>query len=111
MSVYEFFCSKCDKNFETVESIIDYDGDGECPVCKNISTERILSANILFIGEKVESPSYNPAFGKVIKNSKEAKDLAKRNGWEEIGNEKPENIHKASDKILADKRKKGWEEV
>ena len=108
---YEFFCKKCDSVFEVVESIKEYDGDGECPTCRNISTERILSAKIHFIGAAVESPEYNPAFGKVVKNKHERKELAKRHGLEEIGNEKPENIHKKHHADRIEKLKKSWDEV
>lgn len=106
---YEFFCQKCDKVFETIESIKEYDGDGECPVCKNVSTQRILSANIQFIGTKVESPEYNPAFGQVVKNKRHRQELAKEKGLIEIGNEKPETVHKYHEQVKADNYKRRWE--
>lgn len=106
---YEFICQKCDKVFETVESIKEYDGDGECPICKNVSRERILSANIQFIGTKVESAEYNPAFGQVVKNKNHRNELAKERGLIEIGNEKPETVHKITERNRIDNAKRRWE--
>ena len=111
MPTYEFTCPKCDVNFETYESIKTYDGDGECPTCKNVSRERVYSSKVLFIGTSVQSPEYNPAFGQVVKNKQHRDELAKRNGLVEIGNEKPERIHKHFDDQRAEKLKKAWDDV
>lgn len=111
MPTYEFNCPKCEEKFETFESIHSYDGDGECPKCGNVSRERILSANIHFIGTAVQSPEYNPAFGQVVKNKNHRAELAKRNGLVEIGNEKPEKLHKAAEETRADNHKRSWDKV
>lgn len=111
MPTYKFLCQKCDVNFETVESIKTYDGDGECPTCQTTSRERIFSHKVHFIGTSVQSPEYNPAFGQVVKNKQHRDELAKRNGLIEVGNEKPETIHKHAEQTRADKLKKSWDEV
>lgn len=111
MPTYRFVCNKCDVNFDIVESIKTYDGDGECPTCKNISRERVYSSKVQFIGTSVQSPEYNPAFGQVVKNKQHRDELAKRNGLIEIGNEKPETVHKHYESERADKLKKAWDDV
>lgn len=111
MPTYEFFCKKCDKNFDTYESIVEYDGDGECPNCKTISRERLISDNIQVIGASLEYAEYNPAFGQVVKNSAHRKELAKRKGLIEIGNEKPETVHKHYEQERESKRKKAWDKA
>jgi putative FmdB family regulatory protein len=108
---YTFRCDKCDENFETIESIKSYDGDGECPKCKNISREVILSANIHFIGASVQNAEYNPGLGQVVKNKKHREELAKRRGLIEVGNEKTSTLHKMADETRAERIKKSWDEV
>ncbi len=112
MAVYPFYCQKCDEEFESVESIKTYDGDGECPTCQTVSRERVFKAGgIYFLGTSVESAEYNPALGQVVKNSKHRNEIAKQKGLIEIGNEKPEAIHKHYDNQRADKLKKSWDDV
>src|SRR5690242_10991509 len=98
---YEFRCTPCNAKFETVESITEYDGDGECPKCHKISRDRVFSSNIQFLGAKVQDAEYNPAFGKVVKSKRERDELAKRHGLIEIGNEKVETIHKHAEQTQA----------
>lgn len=111
MPIYDWECAKCDKPFETVESITTYSGVGKCPTCGNESKERIFSSQIYFVGAKVEDAEYNPAFGKVVKNKRERNELAKEKGLIEIGNEKPETIHKEASRTLADNLNKGWDDL
>lgn len=111
MAFYDFRCDKCDEVFEVAMSIKDYDGQGQCPTCKNISTERIWSSAVYFVGASVESPEYNPGLGQIVKNSKHRKEICKEKGLIEVGNEKPETIRKHLDKAREEKLKKSWDEV
>jgi len=111
MPTYDWHCQKCDANFETIESIKNYTGRGECPTCKNLSVDRIFSHQVYFIGASVEDATYNPAFGQVVKNSRQAREIAKEKGLIEIGTEKPETIHKHFDSQREEKLKKSWDEV
>jgi hypothetical protein len=123
MPIYKFFCDKCDDDFESVQSI---GGSGrktlkelkaqpkrmaKCPTCENVSTKLVFSHQIYFVGASVESAEYNPAFGQVVKNSRHRKDLAKEKGMIEIGNEKPESLHKKFEKDRAEKLKKSWDDI
>lgn len=81
-----------------------------CPACNQIG-ERILSCNVVFTGEKVESAEYNPAFGKIVKNKYERSELAKRFNAIEIGNENPDKIHDNFDKQRAEKARKAYEDI
>ena len=74
MPIYDYYCEKCDKDFEIVKSIKSYDGKDKCPYCKNIG-QRLLST-VTFYGEKVETPEYNIGLGTVVKNSQHRKELA-----------------------------------
>lgn len=71
---------------------------------------RIYTSDVLFTGTAVEHAEFNPAFGKIVKNKRERDDLAKRHNMIEIGNEKPETVHKHFDSERANNRRKRWEE-
>jgi putative FmdB family regulatory protein len=109
---YDWTCEKCDKGFETIESIKEYSGKAECPTCGNPTTERNYSRCLFYnVGASVENAEYNPAFGQIVKNSKHRKELAKAHGLVEIGNEPTEKIHKKFESDRSEKRKKAWDDV
>lgn len=111
MITYGWFCQKCDKEFETMQSIVEYDGKTSCPTCKNEVTERILSSRVHFIGTKVEDREYNPGLGQVVKNKKHREEIAKRMGLVEVGNDNYAKNHDALDKDRAARHKRNWDKV
>jgi hypothetical protein len=110
MPAYDFYCPKCDKNFETIESIATYDGDGECPNCKNISNERIFTSRVHFIGTKVEDREFNHGLGIVTKGKRHREQEAKERGLIEVGSDSFAKNHEAMDKAREARAKKRWEE-
>jgi putative FmdB family regulatory protein len=107
---YEWTCDKCDKEYETIQSIKEYNGVDFCPDCGNKAT-RVWSCNISFIGTKVEDAEYNVGLGKITKSKRHREEIAKSMGLEEIGNENPDKIHDKNEKEKADKRKKAWDSI
>ncbi len=103
---YDFTCEKCDQPFTVIRSIKEPTVNEPCPDCGNIG-QRVWGLPLV-IGAAVESAEYNPAFGRVVKNSKERKELAKQRGWVEVGSEKPDTIHKESAKTQAHNYAKKW---
>jgi predicted nucleic acid-binding Zn ribbon protein len=123
MPTFEFRCTPCNQTFEEVQPMArqkrltidqlrrEKKRTAKCPACGIVSSERIFSSSVYFVGAQVENAEYNPALGQVVKNSRHRKDLAKEKGLIEIGNEPPEKIHKKFESDRADKLKKSWEEV
>ena len=111
MIIYEWNCPKCEVKFETLQSIVEYNGETQCPTCGDITKERIFSAKITILGSSVQNAEYNPAFGQVVKNKAHRNELAKQKGLIEIGNDKPESIHKATEETKRDRIKKSWENI
>lgn len=109
MAIYDYNCATCKTEYEIIKSIKEYDGKDQCPKCGNIG-QRIIKP-IIFYGEKVQNAEYNVGLGKITKNKKHRDELAKRMNVVEIGNEKPEVIHKKFDKDREEKRKRSWDEV
>ena len=110
MPIYEYFCEPCSKQYDVIKSIKVYDKKDPCPECGKVGY-RILSANIQFLGSKVEDAEYNPAFGTIVKSKRHRDELAKQKNMVEIGNEKVENIHNKFDSDRAQKLAKSYEDI
>ena len=106
--IYEYSCTKCKHVFDVIKRVADLDVNEFCLKCES-PAERQFTAHIHIMGAGVEHAEYNPAFGQVVKNKTHRKELAKRKGMIEIGNEKPETIHKHFDQGREEKRAKSWE--
>ena len=110
MPTYEYFCEACSLGYEIIKSIKEYDGKDPCTACGK-PARRVFSANIHFIGTKIEDAEYNPGLGKITKSKKHRDELAKRMNLIEIGNEKTETIHKHFDNSREEKRRRSWEDI
>lgn len=111
MAIYDYFCDKCESEYEVIKSIKDYDGKDPCPKCGVVGSRLFDRCTFHHIGAKVKDAYKCPALGKVIKSDKHRNELAKQLGVIEIGNEKPETIHKTFDKQREDKRLKAYEDI
>ncbi len=108
--IYDYECEKCDKKYEIIKSIKEYDAKDPCPDCGNIG-RRLFSANIMFTGTKIEDSEWNPGLGAITKGRKHRDELAKSKNLVEIGNESPDTIHSHFDKAREVKRKKAYEDI
>ncbi len=43
MPLYEYFCTSCQRVFETIRPAKEADAPAECPACQHGSSQRILS--------------------------------------------------------------------
>lgn len=113
MPTYDFFCEKCDLEFEFVESIKEYEPRKKCVQCDNEMKRIYKYCKFHHTGAKVEDAEFNPGLGRVTKSKAHRKELAKQMGVIEVGNdfEKPEKIHKHFDQERDAKLKKAWDEV
>lgn len=108
MPTYEYNCEKCDQEYSIIKSMKSYDGKDPCPGCGNIG-DRIISPNILFTGTSVQDAEFNHGLGEVTKSAAHRKELAKRKGMIEVGNE---CLKKHEKELANDKKKriaKGWD--
>lgn len=110
MPLYEYFCEKCDIQYDIIKSIKEYKRDDQCPMCGNIG-DRIFSKDITFLGTKIEDAEFNVGLGTITKSKKHRDELAKRMNLVEIGNEKPDTVHKIFDNARAEKRKKAYDDI
>lgn len=107
--IYEFYCEKCRLGYDIHRSAADASEPAWCVACDG-EMRRLYSPPHI-IGASVFEPEFNPAFGKVIRSKNEAKELARRYDLTEVGNEKPETIHKHFDKQREQKMKEDWNKL
>ncbi len=113
MPTYAYACRGCRDEFDHLCTIADIDVPVPCPSCAatNDRNDRLLSARTQVYGTAVEDAVYDPVFNQVIKSSKHRRDEAKARGWVEIGNEKPETIHKIHDRQREETRAQRWRDA
>lgn len=97
MPYYPYECQDCAHEFEVVKSIVRIEDMEHCPICGSIANRYIAKTGGFIGASDWDTAHYNPAFGKVFKSNAEMRKEAKRRGWDEVGNEAPEKIHKHFD--------------
>ena len=112
MPLYEYLCHQCEAPFDVARPISAIYDPAVCPKCEatNGKAQRQLTRTH-FYGAAVEDASYDPGLGMVVKSSKHRKDEAKARGLIEIGNEKPEVVHKYFDDKRTEIREQRWAEA
>jgi len=109
--IYQYHCQKCENRFDVVKSAKEMDSPENCLRCLTPATREFIPTRVWFNGTKVEHAEYNPGLGCIVRNSSHRKELCKIKGVEEIGNEKPESLHKYFDQKREEKREQAWAEV
>ena len=110
--IYEYHCKKCDTLFDVAKSVSERDSEERC-TCGEVAG-RIPFPRMTYLNQtRVENAEYNPGLGCVTKNSKHRKEIAKRQGLVEIGNDyaSGESQQKAMKKYREEKREQSWAEV
>lgn len=108
--IYEYLCSPCDKLFDVVKAADLYREPEICPDCGK-TAERQWSSRIQLHHTKVQEAEYNPGLGCITKNRQHREEICRQKGLEEVGNEKPEAIHKHFDKRREEAWDRGWAET
>lgn len=111
MPVYDYSCEKCDLDFEIFKSIKEHRKTEPCPQCGNEAPQDLSRCRPMHTGASVKDAYKCPALGTIVKSDAHRKELARARGLEEIGNEKPDSLHKHFDQARENKIKKSWDEV
>jgi putative FmdB family regulatory protein len=101
--VYEYLCERCNLAVDIVKSVKEYNSKEYCTACSGEMIKLLSAPQLSGFNDKAE---FNPAFGTIVKNRQHRKELAKRHGLIEVGNEKVDFT-----KYREDKRKKSWENI
>ena len=106
MPIYPYKCFECGNEFEFTARISEIDDTKvNCTKCGSLlnSSHRKISSRQFFYGAKVEDAAFCNALGCVVKNNKHRQQIAKSRGMIEVGNEKPEVIHRHFEKEQAER--------
>lgn len=113
MPTYLYACPSCATGFDVIKSMSQLDRDEECPACKRVCASKdrqMPRVNFSGAGDW-NTQGFHPALGCYTSSNKHARDIAKRRGLIEVGNEKPEAIHKACEKQRAETREQRWKDA
>ena len=105
--IYPFACPKCRTDFDVVKHHTEYISNEECPQCGSPSDRIYTPLSV----PKPEKSEYNHGLGCVVKNNRHKKEICKKLGVVEIGNEPVEKIVKHDEKRLKQKLDSRWENV
>ena len=109
--IYDYKCNKCEHVFEVTKPVSEVTSKHECPLCGYFKTTRQFSSNIYFNGAKVKDAEYNHGLGCVVKSDRHRNEIAKRAELVEVGNEKPDTIHKETVVKKQEQRAKEWKDL
>lgn len=105
--IYAYECEHCDRRFDVIKSIEDYNREERC-ACGQV-------ANKLFITNRPiidhTQPEYYASLGQVVKNKHHRSELIKQKGLIEIGSENPNKMHDRADKERAKKLSQRYDEI
>lgn len=114
MPTYEYRCSLCEADFDVVKSIASIERTEECPACGHVNksdARQVSRSNLVGLQHCTESAYHDPALGVVVKDRKHAARIAKDRGYIEVGNEKPETIHKHFETQRKETREQRWKDA
>lgn len=113
MPLYEYQCQACAADFDIVKRMAEIDRKESCPACgfENGPRSRKISRSNFTGASDWNTQHYSPALGMVVKNNREARQIAKQRGLIEVGNESPEKIHKAMEKQREETREQRWKDA
>jgi putative FmdB family regulatory protein len=110
MPIYDYNCEKCG-DFEIIQSMSEHKPDQACPTCSGACV-RVIKGTIYFNGASDwDTAHYNYALGEKCRNNKDAARKARARGWDEVGNDSPESLHKAADAERERKFKDSWDKA
>lgn len=111
MPTYVYRCPEdhCHAQFDVVKAMADIDNIEVCPACGAFASSACRQlTRTHFYGAKVEDAVFDPAFGKVIRDSKHRQAEAKARGYIELGNEPVEKVHQYFDKKREETAAQRW---
>jgi len=106
--IYEYACDQCVRQFEVVKPMSE---SSRMELCEcGAEARRLYSARVEHLGAKVKDQEYYHSLGQVVKSDRHRREIIKRYGLVEVGNEKPARARHHMEKSRLERIKKRWEE-
>ena len=107
--IYDYECDMCGGKFEVIKPMSECATEELCKKC-NITARRVWSSKVELHNTKVKDAEYYHSLGVVVKNDRHRKELIKRHGLVEVGNESSKSIKYHSEKHRLAKLARDYEE-
>jgi hypothetical protein len=94
-----------------IRGVSERDDPAQCSECQ-VLADRKFSPIVYFNNTSVENAEYNPGLGQVVKNRHHKKELCKKLGVQEVGNDfkSSKTMQTHYDTVREDKLEKRWED-
>lgn len=90
--MYEYRC-ECGVVTDVIKSARDFERPENCPTCAKVMRRAFAPRRIHLYGTEVQEKQFQPALGRPA-TRREMQAEAKKQGWIEVGNERPESFLK-----------------
>ena len=111
--IYEYRCGSCGHQFDVIKSYREIDNPETCYNCSSVDTSRLPPSRQSVDKSSAADwnvKSYQPAIGRHVSNS-EMRRIAKQKGWDEVGTEPVEKIHKKFEQDREKAQADGWDKT
>lgn len=108
--IYPYQCQTCSHKFDVIKPHALLDERETCDQCGSQDTKRYLVPSRLN-DIAAEDAYWSHALGQVVKDTRQARRLAKERGMIEIGNESLESIKKHTDDEREKRLERSYDEV
>jgi len=112
MPTYEYVCCDCRHHFDVIKMVSEIDRLEECPECCAFCNPHCRQITLPNLDRSAaadwNNPHFSPALGCKVKGDREARQIAKRRGLEEVGTEAPEKIHAKFERDRQERTERRW---
>lgn len=111
--IYAYHCDSCGHDFDVVKPIAEYQTPETCTRkgCGAPARKEFVPRRVHLRNTAVQEAEYNPGLGCIVKNRQHREELCRIKGVQEIGNEKPETLHRYYDHAREERRERVWAEA
>jgi len=108
--IYAYHCDSCGHSFDVIKPAAEYQSPELCPrkACGAPARKEFVPRKTYLSGTAVQEAEFNPGLGCIVKNKQHRAEICRQRGLEEIGNEKPETIHRHFDREREERRERAW---
>lgn len=110
MPAYPYECAECGHTFDVIKQVKHIDLPESCVSCAATHAERKIGFSSVDRSSVFE-PYYEPALGVIIKSKEQKRQVCRKMGVEEIGNEPVQNLFRNNEHEQAKRVEKSWEAV
>ena len=105
--IYEYFCPKCERDYDIVKSIDEYNSQEFCSCGEEM--QKLFRPQMIIVDKT--KPEYYHSLGQVVRNKNHRNELIKKYNLTEVGNENPHKIYEQIEQTKIKKFAKRYEDA